>query len=394
CGAWNEARENCVNWPSIKAECELKRLWYTPPLTDYPQRLRDQIDELIEAWLRGGPGTGSRCGLSGESVNDTLDMLRRFLHGLCDEGGFQPSSIISLEVALATDHVRLGLNFHLKRQDGRLTPALYNMACLLRRILRFQLKAPKAQLAAVTELVGKLNPKHKNVPKSVIELFLKFKSTNLLSRLDGLGEQILRRYEWRRSTTIKEGIEIRCALAVELLLSTAEARNTLSAVWIGREALPGHGYIAGDCYKPARGRMRDPVPLYETAARLLELYNRLGRPRRALASEWLFPGASAGPMNADVLGRQMTQFVQRELNERLTPSQLRYAVGAIYLLSTPDKLADSDKLEDVRRLLGHVSIVNTRRAFKALLQAASFEGFDRRMAARQGRVYGGGAAHV
>jgi integrase len=76
--------------------------------------------------------------------------------------------------------------------------------------------------------------------------------------------------------------------------------------------------------------------------------------------DWLFPGAGREHKRSNVLSRQISERLWKELGLEITPHQFRHAAAYIMLK------ADPGNYELVRRVLGHRSITTTRNFYIGL----------------------------
>jgi hypothetical protein len=376
--AWNRAVAALpALWPQVPIVIECFDLGYSEPLSAYPQSITAEIEDLIACWSVPGQKSGRRRGISDDTADAMRSSLRRFLHGLRQMTAIKASDLTSLRVALTPSHIRHGLNWHLKQQQGKRTSALYNTACLLRRIARKWLKLSPAEISSVTVTVKSLNPKKRGPGASILELFTHCRRTPLLDQIDGIGLRVLERYATRAVLKKREALEVQAALALEVMLATAGKRGKIVAMTLTAQANETRGRIEGQFFAAAECKA-DPIPVRETVSLLYELY--IDRARCVLAptansGDWLFPGRDGGHKNPCVLARQVSKLVENETRKRLTLTELRYAVGALYLIEYPERL------EGARRLMGHTSRIATRRAFKTLGILRDFERYDQRIRA-------------
>ncbi len=162
---WNAAADLHPAWPQCRLTVPNHRLTFSPPLTAYPQTLRDDIEHWRE-WLGGDDPFTNRpfSALRATSMATRLRQMRAYLGALI-ESGVDPASMVDLTSVVTPAMTRVALRVFWERAGRKSTAHTFQMAALVLQIGKYWAKLPEADVEALRNTMRQLRPAHTGMSK-------------------------------------------------------------------------------------------------------------------------------------------------------------------------------------------------------------------------------------
>jgi hypothetical protein len=180
----------------------------------------------------------------------------------------------------------------------------------------------------------------------------------------------------RDDMPIKAGVTAQLAIAIAILTFAPVRLANLAAIRLGTNLIKPGGPDSNYCLVFPRYDVKNRVtlefPLNEAVTRLIDEYVFDFRTAllRGRNEDWLFPGQRDGHKEKVSFSTQIAERIYKGTGLRMTVHQFRHAAGAILLRHRPGEY------ELVRRLLGHLSITTTIKAYVGLESIQASEIFS------------------
>jgi integrase len=310
--------------------------------------------------------------------------IRAFASALV-ERGVDPASLKTLADLVRPATMQLGLEFHLKRHEGRVNPALPGLVAVLQSIARDWVSAGPDDLARIQNCLADIRaelPRRGMTQKNVNRL-RPFDSRDNAMALLRLPSRLFE-LAGQRQHPRQAALMVQDALAIEILLMALLRIGNLTALDTVRHLIPvdrGRGaihlIIPGNEVKTGHDL---EYPLPGPVAALLRRYQAEFRPVLAEhGSTALFPGLLGRPRNPEAFGRRISAVVFEHTQLRMNPHLFRHTMAKLYL-----KLFPKDR-ETMRIALGHSTLATTD-YYIELNNAAALRHFNQTILDQRGGV--------
>ena len=367
--SWERMREACPTWPQIALKKPPNPMTYSLPWEAYPDSLKVEVGRFLDR-LAGkdlsedGPARPLRPATLKLRAHD----LRSFAAALVHQGT-NPETLTSLAACLTLDKYRLGLEWFYKREGGKLSPSLHNLAASLRLIARHWLTVDDDTLAAMSKLVRKLAPPAQAMSDKTRDRLRPFDAHQKLQAIANLPLAIRRNVETAKSANMRKIGLSTAAMAIEILLNVPLRIGNLCELHLDRNLIKvgdkTHLFIPKEDVK-------NVVDLeFELSPETLDMlhWHTTNYRKAELQNRYLFAGVGLSHKVPNTLRGQIMETVKTFTGDTVNPHLFRAIAGSIYLSANPGAY------ETVRSVLGHRSINTTARFYAGQMERKARQHF-------------------
>ena len=292
----------------------------------------------------------------------TADQRHRMLRRLASSeilSGVDPCHLQSLADVVEPDHLKLGLQFFIGRNDGESNKQVFDMALLALTVARHWSRLPEAQIATIVRWVNKVRVHQEGMTEKNRERLRQFGDNGVIRALLTLPEQLIAKAE-RCPVNSRSALTVLKAVALALLTVAPLRLGNLRILDRQRHFHrafsvddPRHQLVIPAAEVKNKVDLEFPVPSRVMA--MIERYLAVYQPllTNGHDSTLLFPGRSGQPKHDTALRRNITEVVYKELGLRVNPHLFRHLGALLFLKVHPGQY------ESVRQLLGHKNIQTT-----------------------------------
>jgi len=356
--SWNNAAELFPSWPQVKVTVPTKRpAAFSLPWSAFPETLRIQIEDYLSA----AAGYSLDIEFSRPQSQATIEKRRKQLlwySSALVHSGVEASSLVSLTVILDAAMVKRGLEFLLKRREGKTYPALSNLAQFLPALAR-RIGLPAETVVVLNGFKRRLRIERHGIADRHLATLNRFDDPKAVEELLGLSQKLRQIVERSPRKGWREAKLLQTAVAIELLLVAPVRISNLVSIEIDRHLVtisvnPRQVHLQFPATEVKNGVSLE-FPLPDETLDLIDLYLREYRPLLMKGpSNLLFPGKKSGRSKVThALSLQINKTVYKHTGLEMPAHRFRHAVGKIFLDRNPGQY------EVVRLLLGHKNIKTT-----------------------------------
>jgi integrase len=383
CRVWNACSAQIEAWPRFRAEIIYQFDRYMVPLDQFPPSFHQDVEAMIAASTRVDLlALRPRKALRPATAAKNRYTVYR-IASACISRGIPPASLLCLTDLVDPEVLLPGLDFLLERAGNEVKPDHYKIAETMYRIARDHTSLPESKLKKLATIRTNLRIEQTEMTEKNRRTLRWFEDEELVAAFLDLPGRIVRRLVRKHTLTRLDTVRLQEALAIELLTFTAIRISNLVGIQLDRNLVTvgqGAGQSMHLVFSPqeVKNNIALEFELSDSAAKLLDLYLRVARPKLADASNrFLFPGKVQDHKQAAHMSSQLARLVFQEAGVRLTAHQFRHVAGYLYLQRNPGDY------EHVRQLLGHKDILTTMRFYAGMERAAAVRAHDRFVNARR-----------
>ena len=360
---WNACAARIPAWPRITlTEPPYAKAFTGPPVEDFPQGLRDDIDAYCERIGKRHKTVSGR--IFPPCKQSTIDLRRRELIAAVRASvaaGIPLKELRSLRDLLCPDHVEILLDYYWEKNGEK--PSLYTIDL-----------ASKLLALARSQSLSEVDIQQLDEIRIALE---EYRSTGLTEKNRRLIRQIAQSDVWRQVVRLPQrlmaeasisaktkpyraAVTAQLAIAILILIRAPVRIKNLASIRIGINLVRPGGPRAPYMLVFPDYDVKNGVPLEfaldEATSTLIDEYIHQHRPHlmQGFNHDWLFSGAGREHKATKTLSEQISLRLWKEIGLEITPHQFRHAAAFIMLK------ADPGNYELVRRVLGHRSITTTR----------------------------------
>lgn len=362
---WNAAADRYPDWPQHRLAVLADRREFSPPLTAYPQTLRDDIERWRE-WLGGEGLVAGRPfrALRATSMATRLRQMRAYLGALV-ESGVDPAVMVDLASIVTTERATKALYVLWERAGRTSTAHTFQMASLVLQIGRYWAKLSDQEVEALRDMMRQLRPAHTGMSKRTEgRIRAAAENPDRLGALLTLPGLLMDKACRTGPPGQRLAQMAQTAVLVDILLHVPMRLENLGHLRLGVHVRRGPGMtmsvdIPAD---QTKNNMAITATLPKELSKLIGVYVERFRPcLKPGGSDWLFPGAVPGqPKTGEALRSQIRKAAATQCGLILTPHDFRSLAG--YLTLREDRGAHGK----VQRTLGHKSLATTMLHYSGL----------------------------
>ncbi len=379
CKAWRRAVAALADvWPQVHIEWRL-RLWETSPLTDYPKRLQEQIDEMLQQRRECDSDFLSpwRAPADAETERTIRYWWRRLLHAVCKGNNMVPLDLLSLGVALTPRHVDRAMVWLARHSTygaaraGQKSEYLYGLVVEARNVARHYLKLGKSDIEEFDRIVSARNPHLIGRSERSNRMMLRICQPSVIAGVRGLSAKVLLKHgEKPAGQSARIDVEDALTLSTGILLALQigeVVRLRVEHDFVVTGDFDRVQYRVGNRYKIKTAELID---MPDEWVRLVRLHAALSRvPNEAGAL--VFPGSKPGcHRHPAIMSRRIAKCTALECGERITAGHFQDLALAIRLDIDPTDIGGAADM------VGHLKDSHVRDAFQALLDRPIVDEYD------------------
>ena len=388
---WNRAAESTPAWPQQRLSVLDRRLYYTPGWDTYPASLLQEI----EAWIgRLGDGgldeldceTAPARPLRPTTLKNRRALLRLYLGGLVLTG-MDPAEMLDFRCVVTAPRANQGLTFFFKRGDSKPRHQLAEIARLLIGIARHWLKLPEDDLRRLRTMASKVTPDKRGMTDRNRDRLRPLQNDQTLQRVLRLPEVLCREADQQArklgAANIALARQWQSALLIELLLVVPMRLANLAGLRLDTHLLRlprgGDSFLLLGETETKNGQPLE-ARLPAGTAQMLDRYLAVYRPLLLgeQASDWLFPGRTAGSRKShDALRQQITGTLAERCGVAMHPHLFRHLAGMVILRANPAAHGQ------VQRVLGHKQLSSTMGFYTGMEATEAVEHYQDTLLARR-----------
>jgi integrase len=357
--SWNASGREVVGWTQVALERADRRETYILPWDHFPPSFKVDADAYL---VRLGSVSLDEEGPAKPARPETLKTRGyqiRVAAAALVHRGIPPEAIRGLADLVTLENYQSLLSFFLDRHQNKTSPQVAQLASFLKDVGRHWVKLDDEALGKLKRIASKLAMPRQGLTAKNRQRLRPLDDPAVVSAFLSLPDRIRSDVERERQKTgrITRSMAVRAQVgaAIALLQSAPIRRKNLVSLDIETHLLARgdrvYLVIGADEVKNA-----EPIDFElprETVA-VLAWYIRDYRPvLLATPGPSLFPGEKEGPKNANTLGVQISETVERYLGIAFNTHLFRHAAGKIFLDARPGQY------EVMRRVLSHKSIETT-----------------------------------
>lgn len=373
--AWNRAVQECPGWPGQPVTGVPRRQSRILPWSAFPASLRADV----QAWLDRLAGADPLEELPFRPVQPGTvavrdRQLRAFASALVARGR-DPSTLASLADLVEISALKDGLRQLMAPNGDKSSSAIADLASTLKAVARHWVKAPQAQLDAISNVQRRVEVRRRVMTETNRERLRQFDDPHAARALLNLPARLAAAAERVRGRPMRAALLMQTAVAIELLLMAPVRVSNLAALDIDRHLVrPNsrssrlHLVISAS---EVKNRQDLEFTLPEETITLVERYLAAHRAVLAAAgNRALFPGRGLASKGRGMLGKQISRAVRDHTGLQVHPHLFRHLTAKLYLDANPGGH------EVVRRVLGHRSIETTTSYYTGSETASAVRHFD------------------
>jgi integrase len=387
--SWNNAITRFAGWPGTLLAVPSKRgEVFSLPWADFPASLHSQIETHLASMGAINLDSDFHRPMRAATIKARRRQLRWFASALV-HGGVEPCSLDRLEVLLAPQMAKRGLEYLLERRDGQSYRALANLAQYLPALAR-RIGLPAETIYKLKQYKQRLKIEHHGMAERHLPTLRRFDDPAVVDALLALPQRLRREAEGVRPKGARAAKLLQTAVAIELLLMAPVRISNLASIEESRHFVEVRT-------KPRQVHLQFPAeevknyqalefPLPADTMELVDLYLRDYRHLLAVdPGDFLFPGKRAGcSKGGKSLSQQINRTVYKYTGLEMPAHRFRHAVGKIFLDRNPGQY------EVVRQLLGHKNIKTTIEFYAGAEGAAAARHYSATILKLRDRKAGGG----
>lgn len=362
---WNAAADQHPAWPQCRLTVPDHRQAFSPPLSFYPQTLRDDIERWC-VWLGGDDPFVDRpfSPLRATSMATRLRQLRAYLGALV-ERGVDPATVVDLASVVTPAMTRVALRVFWERAGRTSTAHTFQMAALVLQIGKYWARLPDPDVEALHNMMRQLRPAHTGMSKRTEgRVRAAVENEERLDRLLTLPGLLMDKACRAGPPGQRLAQMAQTAVLADILLHLPMRLENLGRLRLGVHLILGPGGSISVDIPAAETKNRMPIsgPLPRDVSKRIAVYVDRFRPfLNPGSSDWLFPGAVPGrPKTGEALRSQIRKAATTQCGLILTPHDFRSLTG--YLTLRDDRGAHGK----VQRILGHKSLATTMAHYSGL----------------------------
>ncbi|MEO3476020.1 hypothetical protein AAFN86_29565 [Roseomonas sp. CAU 1739] len=362
---WNAAADLHPAWPQCRLTVPDHRLTFSPPLSSYPQTLRDDI-ERWRAWLGGDDPFTNRpfSPLRPASMATRLRQMRAYLGALV-ESSIDPASMVDLASVVTPAMTRVALRIFWERAGRKSSAHTFQMGALVLQIGKYWAKLPEADVEELRNMMRQLRPAHSGMsPRTEGRLRAAVEDQDRLDRLLTLPGLLMDKACRAGLPGQRLAQMAQTAVLIDILLHLPVRLENLGHLRLGVHLIrgPGKSITVDIPADETKNEMPISGPLPKDVSKRIDFYIDRFRPfLNPTASDWLFPGAVPGqPKTGEGLRSQIRKAAATHCGLILNPHVFRSLTG--YLTLRDDRGAHGK----VQRILGHKSLATTMAHYSGL----------------------------
>lgn len=376
---WNWAAASVPGWPAVRFERPGMRDTYTPPLTELPVSLQQEVAQYLNRLAAGGDGDlyddevalgrrgRSACRPLRRRTIEGKEWRIRVAAGALIRRGLPAEALTSLGLMVQLENVRSIIRFLRERTSKQQSSHLLAVAECLQQIAKYHCRLPQDDVDRLSMLISRVRPPpqvgmtEKNAER--LRQIIEPRTRGLLITLP----QALARRAREMAMAERDAARLMAyATALEITLRFPFRRANLAALHLDDNLRYAHPQrtlvtavvIAADDAKSGRP-IEWQVP--SDCAEFIRSYVSDFRPQLASpANRYLFPGPGLKPRSAHELAIGLCSLIEREIGARINIHLLRHFAGWRYLARHPGHYAV------VQRMLGHAKVDTTIRFYAGL----------------------------
>ena len=353
--------------------------WRGMKRADLPESLQKEMAEF-EAWMgNADPFGDDHKILRVRTRTNYLNELRCYVSRLV-EAGVPIEELSSLSALVRTDRIKRALDLLLAlrgkvKPDDECRSALGSLLSALMCVAKY-LKVPADHYGQIKKFIKKLGHRKPGMTDKNRKRLEPFMTPDILQKFLNLPRNICQRHHGTMKPNVRQALEVQLAAVLELLIhlpmriGNAAALDLVNHISrpVGGKPGPWRIHIPGD-------EVKNDVPIYhkvnESSSALLEHYASKFRPvlAKGLATA-LFVTQQGKGKTGQLLGRQLTEFMKRELGLTWHPHLIRHLTGYLFLRENPGQYSV------VQRFLRHKKIDTTIAYYTGLEEETDQASYD------------------
>jgi integrase len=368
--AWNLAGKRISGWPQQRLSLPSRTNRIKLPIDTFPASFRADLDRFIASLECPDPldPDALMAPLRPETIRTYVRELVRFASALI-HAGTAIGEIEDLAAVVAPDRAKRGLRWLLDRNGGKPSPAIAEIAALLKVVARRFVRVSHADQRDLDQLARRLaRKKPQGMTAKNRERLRPLQDPQTLRRLLALPEQLFRRAQAMGDTQVA-ALQREDAIAIAILLTCPIRRHNLSKIHLERTLhRPGDGRVFLVCTADeVKNTQHIEFELPPETIRMIDHHVAARSPRLCpLATPWLFPRRDgSGPVHNDSLSKRIRTRIRREIGLTINPHLFRHLAAMLWLNAHPGAY------EAARRLLGHSRLSSTLNQYTGLETATA-----------------------
>lgn len=333
---------------------------YVLPWSAFPDDLHVDMQRFRERSLNPDwfedEGTRSAVRLA---TADQRDRMLRRLASAEVLASVDPATLLSLAQVCSPANLRRGLEFMMRRNDGKPNKQIFEMAMLAQTVARHWADLPDEELKTICKWVRKFRPARRGMTEKNRQRLRQFTGDDVIRRLVMLPEQIFTELVDQPVTPTTARLAQRSIMLALLTVAPMRLKNlrALDRTAHFRRAFSidenrWHLVLPAAEVKNSID-LEYPIPPHLMA--MIDHYLAVYQPLLApMASASLFPGRVPGSIFSDNgIRRSLMGLVDQRLGLTINPHLFRHLGALLFLKANPGQH------ETVRQLLGHKNIQTT-----------------------------------
>jgi integrase len=298
-----------------------------------------------------------------------------------------PAEMLDFRRVVTVPRANQGLTFFFKRGDSKPRHQVAEIARLLIGIARHWLKLPEEDLRRLRTMASKVTAPKRGMTDRNRDRLRPLQNDQTLQRVLNLPEALCREVDQQArklgAANVALARQWQTALLIELLLVVPMRLANLAGLRLDTHLmrLPRGGdsfLLLGESETKNRQPLdaRLPASTAQMLDRYLAVYRLLllGEP----ASDWLFPGRTAGSRKShDALRQQITGTLAERCGVAMHPHLFRHLAGMMILRDNPAAHGQ------VQRVLGHKQLSSTMSFYTGMETTGAVEHYQDTLLARR-----------
>ncbi len=384
CMIWNECAASIPDWPkqTVTVPSLNRSVNYKLPWTNFPPSFRADV-ELYFTRLSGQDLLADHdCpALRASSLKTRRFQLESSSAAFVHEGG-DIASLKSLADLIQIPSVNLIMKFLLRRNDGKKSSQMFQIAGFLTSIARHWVQVDDDHLGQLKRLCKRLSPRSAGFSEKNQTRLNQFDDEENVRTLLRLPWKIVADVKKSKKSPHQKAILLQTALAIEILIMTQIRLKNLTNLMVGTHLTrtrAGRWNLNVPADEVKNSKMIKAQFPVETS-KMIDLY--LGEYWPALAKpncKALFPGEN-GAKSEVTLGPQISRTILRITGLKMNPHFFRHFTANHYLEDNPGDYGT------LRLALGHRSINTTTTFYCGNETTAAFKHVDEHVLRKRGVV--------
>jgi len=334
---WNKMRELVDGWPDVTLFRAPARVPWTYALDTFPASFQSEVDAwckrmaMTDLFDNDAPVRASRPATVQHRRFQIRMMASAIVHA-----GVPIGEITALSNLVDMKNFRLGIQFMIDRQDGKITESLFTLVTGIKSIARYFVKVDEDNLEQLKRLCSKIDKKADRYRKKNKDRLAQFDDDQNFARLLALPERLLEKAKSPGPKPRSSALLFQSAVAIEILLLSLLRISNLAGLDIDRNLRwIQEGRQLRLLITIPSEQVKNDKPLYfelsGRSAQMVRTYIDDVRPGLSEApGTALFPRMDGGPKNPGDLSSQIKRHIFAETGLTVNAHLFRSLGGKIH----------------------------------------------------------------